>query len=132
MRRQSVMLLWALASLLGLPWGLYLTFFPIGMMGTTTVTATGEMIETTRATYEPLLGLTVMTVLLMIYGLLGLALSARHYAAFAMIAAVHIVLSLLATMSIDRPLQPSSALLCLAILASIALKDHPTHRDSPL
>lgn len=126
MQRKIVWLLWALASLLGLAWGGYLLFFPVGMQGTATITATGERLESTQATYEPLLGLLVSVVLLVFYGLLGLALFARHYPIFGLMAGVHSVLSFLSGASIGLPLYPSSVLLLVAAVLTRGLpQDDP-------
>jgi hypothetical protein len=111
---------------LGLAWGGYLTFFPVGMQSTVRTTATGERLEWTQATYEPLLGLLVSVVLVVFYGLLGLALYARHYPIFGLLAGIHIVLSFLSGASVGLPLYPSSILLLLAVVLSIGLpQDDP-------
>jgi hypothetical protein len=126
MRRQIIWILWALAGVAGLAWGGYLTFFPVGMQSTVTLTATGERQESAQATYEPLLGLMVSVVLVVFYGLLGLALYARHFAVFGILAGVHYVLSFLSGASAGSPLYPSSILLLLAaVLTSGLLQDDP-------
>lgn len=121
MQRKIIWLLWSLASLLGLAWGGYLTFFPVGMQSTASTTAVGERLEWTQATYEPVLGLMVSVVLVVFYALLGFALYARHYPIFGLIAGIHIVLSMLSAASIGTPLLPSSALLFLATMLTIGL-----------
>lgn len=121
MQRQVIWLLWALASLMGLAWDGYLTFFPVGMQGTVAITATGESVEFAQALYNPVLGLTVSVVLLAFYGLLGLALYARHVAAFGMLAGVHGVLAFLSGASVGLPLYPGSILLILAAGVTIGL-----------
>lgn len=120
MQRKIVWLLWSLASLLGLGWGVRLAFFPSIMEGRQLATPTGDGPEITRATYEPMF-VYVLLVLTLFYALLGFALYARHYSIFGLITGIHIVLSMLSAASIGTPLLPSSAFLFLAAMLTVGL-----------
>lgn len=129
MRHPIVWLLWALASLLGLAWGGYLCFFPAGMESTVTFTPTGERLEFVQPTYEPVLGVMVLVVLISFHALLGLALFARHYVVFGALVGLYIVLTICSSLSIGGLLRPSAVLLLVAAFLTIGLRkdDHVPH-----
>ena len=106
MRRYSTLIVWGLASLVSLWWGVRVAFFRVAMQaGSSSSSSSSSESVTMEPAYVPF-GIPLLLIIIGIYTLLGFALYIRHYSAFRLVAGAHVVFSLLSLPSVGMLFSP--------------------------